>query len=242
MDQPTESSPPEPIICRVTRWYFKRMAMMAGMLSLFGLYFIYDGKFGYPKANEIADKKTWFEQVVLKTFDEAKTAGKLDAWTAAAKAQDWPTGRESEPPRWISFAAKNSWPEKPHRYTQEEIDGQFWWGGGTLVIALGVGILVLLNKNKVLKAESDHLVTPDGKTVFYADAYRVDKRLWDNKALAYIWHKPEGGKETRAVIDDLKYEGAGRVLDRLMLHFKGELIEKQADPTDVPSEPTSESI
>jgi hypothetical protein len=66
--------------------------------------------------------------------------------------------------------------------------------------------------------------------VFYAEAFRVDKRLWDNKGLAYVWHRPAGGGENRVVIDDLKYDGAGRVLDRLMTRFKGELIEKITEP------------
>lgn len=231
MDQPSESPPDMPIICRVTPWYFRRMGMMALMLAAFGLYFIYDGKVGYPKANGIADKKTWFEDVVLKSFDEAKAAGKLEAWHAEAKTQGWPTGREGEPPRWVSFAAKNGWPEKPHRYTDKEIQDQFWWGGGTLLAGFAVGIVILLNKNKVLRGEADYLITPDGKKVFYADVFRVDKRLWDNKGLAYVWHRPApGGKETRAVIDDLKYGGADKVLNGLLARFKGELIEKIAEP------------
>lgn len=230
MEQSSESTAGTPIICRVTPWYFRRMGMMAAMLAVFGLYFIYDGKIGYPKANAIADQKTWFEQVVLKGFDEAKAAGKLEAWVAEAKGRKWPTGRDGEPPRWISYAAKNGWPEKPHRYTDKEIEEQFWWGGGTLFASLIAGILILLNKNKILRGEEDHLITPDGIKVFYAEAFRVDKRLWDNKGLAYVWHRPAGGGETRVVIDDLKYDGAGRVLDRLMTRFKGELIEKITEP------------
>lgn len=240
MDSPTEVSPDTPIICRVTPWYFKRMSMMAGMLAVFGLYFLYDGKFGYPKANTIADKQVWFEEVVLKSYDEAKAGGKLEQWTTDAQAQGWPTGRDGEAPRWISYAAKNGWPEKPHRYTEKEIQDQFWWGGGTLLVGLGVLVVMLLNKNTTLRAESDHLILPNGGKVFFADAFKVDKRLWDNKALAYVWHRPAGGKESRAVIDDLKYDGAGRVLERLLGQFKGELIEKIVEPataTDTPPSP-----
>jgi hypothetical protein len=238
---PTPSSL-DPILCPVTPWYFKRMSMMAGMIALFGLYFLYDGKVGYPKANEIADKKTWFDDVVLKTFDEAKAAGKLEAWTESAKSQGWPIGRDAEPPRWISYAAKNGWPEKPHRYTPEEIQGQFYWGGGTLLVGLFVAGLMLINKNKVLRAEADHFITPEKKKVFFADAFRIDKRKWDNKALAYVWHKPEGGSASKVVIDDLKYAGAGLVLDRLMANFKGELIEKQADPVENSPEASTDSV
>lgn len=231
----------EPILCPVTPWYFKRMSMMAGMIALFGLYFLYDGKFGYPKANEIADKKTWFDETVLKSFDEAKAAGKLEDWTKSAKSQGWPTGRETEPPRWVSYAAKNGWPEKPHRYTAEEIQGQFYWGGGTLLVSLFVTILMLLNKNKVLCAEADYFITPENQKVFFADAFRIDTRKWETKALAYVWHQPEVGAASKVVIDDLKYAGAGLVLDRLLANFKGELIEKQAEPVQNSSEASTDS-
>jgi hypothetical protein len=91
---------------------------------------------------------------------------------------------------------------------------------------------MLLNKNKVLRAEADHFITPEKKKVFFADAFRIDKRKWDTKALAYVWHKPEGSKASKVVIDDLKFAGAGFVLDRLMANFKGELIEKRPDPVE----------
>ncbi len=228
MTDATAPTPVFPILCHVTPWYFRRMGMMALMVAVFGVYFLYDGKYGYPKANVIADKKVWFEEVVLKSFDEAKAAGKVDLWVENARQQGWPTGRDGEPPRWVSYAAEHSWPEKPHRYTQKEIDEQFWWGGGTLLVAALLGMVILRNKNKVLRGEPDHFVSPEGKRVDYADAFRVDKRLWDNKGLAYVWHRPggEAGQPAKVVIDDLKYEGAVRILDLLLANFKGELIEK----------------
>lgn len=224
-----------PILCRVTPWYFRRMSIMAALLAAFGLYFIYDGKFGYPAANQIADKKTWFDEVVLKTFDEAKVAGKLNLWIDNASQQGWPTGRNGEPPRWVSYAAERGWPEKPHRYTEKEIHEQFWWGGGTLLAALFVVALILLNKNKVLRGEADHFVTPEGRKVLFAEVFRVDKRPWDTKGLAYVWHRPEGGAEKRVIIDDLKFQGAVHVLEQLLANFKGELIEKVLPEENAPA-------
>jgi hypothetical protein len=234
MPADADFQPQFPILCRVTPWYFRRMGMMAAMLAAFGLYFIYDGKFGYPAANQIADKKTWFDEVVLKTFDEARVAGKLDIWIESASRQGWPTGRDGEPPRWVSYAAQNGWPEKPHRYTEKEIGDQFWWGGGTLLAAFYVGGLILLNKNKVLLGEEDHFISPEGKKVLFTEVFRVDKRPWDNKGLAYVWHRPGGGAEQRVIIDDLKYEGAVRVLEQLLANFKGELIEKVLPEENAP--------
>ncbi|MCA1963121.1 MAG: hypothetical protein LDL31_04155 [Prosthecobacter sp.] len=225
--------PAYPILCYVTPWYFRRMGMMAAMLAFFGLYFLYDGQYGYPKANRIADRQVWFEEVVLKSYEEARTAGKLDVWVENARRQGWPTGREGAPPRWVSYAAQNGWPEKPHRYTQKEIDEQFWWGGGVLTGALIVGVVILRNRNKVLRGEPGYFVSPEGVTVRHEHVFRVDKRAWDSKGLAYVWYRPEGsGAERRIVIDDLKYDGAFRVLDDVLANFRGELLEKlPAGPT-----------
>lgn len=208
------------------------MGILAGMLFLMGSYFLYDGKYGYPAANKVAEQKEWFEEVLLKSYDEAKAAGSLEAWAAEAEAKGWPAGKNGEPPRWVSHAAANGWPEKPHKYTEREITEQFWWGGGTLLAALVVGVLILLNRGKILRAAPDHWITSGGESIRYADVFRVDKRPWAQKGLAYVWHKTAEGREKRAVIDDLKYDGAARVLDRLLASFKGELVEKVAEPSE----------
>jgi hypothetical protein len=232
----------EPIVCRVTTWYYRRMGMMAGMCVAFGLYFIYDWKVGYPKANEIADKQEWFEKVLLPSYDEAQKAGKLEEWMVKADAEGWPKGKAGEPPKWLQYAAVNGWPEKPKRFTQKEVDEQLWWGLGTMGIGLAAGVVMLLNRGKVLRGEADHWVTPEGETVRYADVVRVDKRKWDNKGLAYAWYQTEpGGREKRVVIDDLKFGGADRVLERLLGAFKGELIEKVAEVDQEGVEATNES-
>jgi len=218
--------PAAPLECRVTAWYHRRMGILTVMLLGMGLYFLYDGRYGYPATNEVADQKDWFEQELLKGYDEAKATGRLENWTAEAKARGWPVGKNGEAPRWVSYAAAKGWPEKPHRYTEREIAEQFWWGGGTLIAALAVVGLLLANRGKVLRAGADHWITPEGERIAFADVFRVDKRPWDQKGLAYVWHRMADGREKRAVIDDLKFAGAARVLERLLAHFRGELIEK----------------
>jgi len=222
-----------PIVCRVTPWYFRRMGMMTAMLIAMGLYFLYDGKYGYPETNKIADQKDWFEQTLLKGYDEAKAANRLEEWVKETEAKGLPAGKNGEPPRWVSYAAERGWPEKPHRYTEREITAQFWWGGATILVGLGVGVAMLLNRTKVLRAEADHLITPEGVSIPFAQVFKVDTRKWDNKGLAYLWHRSDSSASPqKAVIDDLKYDGAVRILERLMVHFKGELIEKQPEIED----------
>ena len=231
----------EPIECRVSTWYFRRMGILSGMLLLMGLYFLYDGRYGYPAANEVAEKKVWFEQELLKSYDAAKALGRLEAWTAEASANGWPFGKNGEAPRWVSYAAANGWPEKPHRYTEREIAEQFWWGGGTVLAAMATAGLMLFNRRRVLRCGSGHWITPEGETVSFADVYRIDKRPWDHKGLAYAWHRNSEGREKRAVIDDLKFVGAGRILDRLLANFQGELIEKAPEVEESGEKPPTDA-
>lgn len=217
----------EAVVCRVTTWYYRRMALAGGMCLVFGLYFLYDWKVGYPKANEIAAKQEWFEKELLPSYEAAKQAGKLGEWRAEAESKGWPTGKGEEAPKWVPYAAVNGWPEKPKRFTQKEIDEQWWWGMGMIIISVAVGVAVLVSCRRTLSAGSDHLVTPNGVTIRFEEVYRVDKRKWDNKGLAYLWYRPGGqGSGKKAVIDDLKFGGADEVLRRVLEGFRGELIEK----------------
>ena len=216
------------IICRVTPWFFKRMGILVLMLLGMGGYFFYDGIIGYPKNNAKVDKKDWFEHEFIGSFDAAKKDGHLGEWIAEQKAKEMPTGENGEAPKWATYAARNGWPEDIKRYTTEEIDQQFWWAGAMALGGFVVLIKLLLDRRKTLVAKTDHMIMPGGAIVRYADAFRVDKRKWDIKALAYVFYRANGS-EKKAVIDDLKYDGAGRVLERLLANFKGELVEKVAD-------------
>jgi len=218
----------EIIICRVTPWFYRRMGILAAMLLFMGGYFLYDGKIGYRKDNAIAEEKAKFDGDFLKSFDDAKSSGRLEEWIAKARAEGKPTGENGEPPKWASYAAQRGWPEQPKKHSEAEIFQQFEWGGAMLLLALAVIVHVLLTRGKKLTGHGQHMIMPNGAEVRFADVFRVDKRKWDNKGLAYV-HYRSGGVGRRAVVDDLKYDGAGRVLDRLLEQFNGELIEKIRD-------------
>lgn len=230
METAAPASPPpasEPIICRIASWYYyRRMGPLAVLFLVFGGMFLKDGLWGYPEVAALARKKEWFMKEYLPSFEAAKKEGRLEQWMADSKAKGLPTGVDGDVPRWKSYAAQNGWEEDPKLYSEREIAEQFYWAYACFAGALVVGILVLLNKGKVLRAEADHWVTPEGRQIRYADVSRVDKRKWEHQALAYVWYRTEDGRERRAVIDDLKYDGAGRVLERLLSRFSGELIEK----------------
>ncbi len=218
--EPTPEVASEVIVCRVTPWYFRRMGITLVFLLGFGLYFFYDGKYGYPKDNEAAHAKEWFENTYLKSFEDAKAANRLDEWIAKAKSQGMPAGENGEPPKWATFAAQKGWAEETKHYSEADIAQQFEWGWALILGDVIVAILVLLNKNKTFVGYPDHMIMPNGREVRYADVFKVDKRKWDNKGLAYIYDR-RNGQEGRVTVDDLKYEGAHRVLSRLLASFTG---------------------
>jgi hypothetical protein len=231
----TPASASEPIVCRVTSWYYRRMGMLAGLFLIFGCVFLHDGVWGYPEAVGIAQEKERFMKEFLPSFEAAKKEGRLEQWMENAKAQGMPTGVDGDSPRWKSYAAKKGWPEEPKLYSEREIDEQFYYAYGCFAGALIVGFLILLNRGKVLRGEADHWVTPEGLQIRYTDVFRVDKRKWEVKGYAYAWYRTQGSAEKRAVFDDLKYGGADKVLERLMASFSGELIEKVSESESIES-------
>lgn len=230
-----------PIVCRVTRWYYRRIGMLAGLFLVFGLLFIYDGVWGYPKSIALAKRKEWFVSEFLPSFDKAKQEGRLEGWMEQAKAQGLPTGMDGEPPRWVSYAAQNGWEEEPKLYSEREVAEQFWSAFVCLLGVLIAGVVVLLNRSKVLRGEADHWITPEGERIAFADVTRIDKRKWEHKGLAYAWHRTAAGVTKRAVLDDLKFAGTDKVLARLLSRFNGELIEKINEPSPA-AESSAESV
>ncbi len=214
------------------------MGMLAGLFLIFGLVFLHDGVWGYPAKVVIAQEKEKFMKEFLPSFEAAKKEGRLEQWMENAKAQGMPTGVDGDSPRWKSYAAKKGWPEEPKLYSEREIAEQFYYGYGCLAGALIVGILILLNRGKVLRGEAAYWVTPEGVQIRYTDVFRVDKRKWEHKGYAYAWYRTQGGAEKRAVFDDLKYGGADKVLERLLACFSGELIEKVSQTVSAESTST----
>ncbi len=222
----------EVIVCVIAPWYYRRMGLMAAMFLGMGLYFCYDGKVGYPKENIIAEKKAWFESDVMASYDVARSKGEveLNDWLKKARDLGHINKADLKQPRWNDYAAPFGWPSEPKMHSENEIEQQYYWGGIMLLGAFGAGMLVLINHNKTLVGEVEQMIMPNGKTVRYVDIFKVDKRKWDKKGLAHAYYRSGATDvEQCAVIDDLKFDGAGKVLDRLLKQFNGELVEKVAD-------------
>jgi hypothetical protein len=211
------------------------MGITSAICILFGLYFLYDWKIGYPNANLIAAKQEWFEKEYLPSYDQAKANGTLSAWEEQAKANGWPGARGDEPPKWVRYAAENGWPEKPKKFTQKEIDEQLWWGLGVIAIGLITALLMLLSRSKTLCADHHRLIMPNGQVIPFEHLFQIDKRKWESKGLAYLrYRQTPDSRPAKATLDALKFDEAGaeKIMQRLLASFKGELIEKIPDPEE----------
>jgi hypothetical protein len=198
----------DPIVCRVTPWYHKRRVAMMVLLFGFSAYFFYDWKIGYPQERDAA--------VRLKELQEQK--------------------READ---YAAEAAAKGWKAKPdlgknwdYAITEQLVCALLAAAGGVLML-----VFYIRTVRGSLRADATSFTTVNGQHVPFASAFRIDRRKWDHKGLAYVYYKDEKGSEKRAVIDDLIFGGAARVLERLEANFKGEVIdlEKKEPPAAEPA-------
>jgi hypothetical protein len=202
----------EAILCRTTRWYFKRRIIMVTLLLGLSAYFCYDWKIGYPKQKVEYDAYWPVYWEMSGKIKQDKTVGEQEK-AAAEKA-------------WRVKAQDNGWKAEPKETDWDyKLKEQLIWAIGTGLIGLGMLAAFLRNKNRVLSADADSLTSPDGIRIPFASVRKIDKRKWDGPALAFLWYENEAGATKKAVIDDLAFDGAGKVLDRLMANFHGELID-----------------
>ncbi|MGK0185749.1 MAG: hypothetical protein ACI9R3_001528 [Verrucomicrobiales bacterium] len=131
---------------------------------------------------------------------------------------------------WNKLAKEEGWELEPEEYTDSKIETQWHFTIGMFVASLIAVLIFLLNRGKVLKADADSFYTPSGGRVAFADVFRIDRRKWDHKGLAYAMYREGGeGRSRKATIDDLKFLGADKVLHRLLKNFEGELIDRIPD-------------
>jgi hypothetical protein len=198
------STESDPIVCRTTPWYHKRRIAMLLLIFGFSAYFFYDWKIGYPRKREISE-----------TYVRLKDEGREAEYAKLAAENDWP--RNPEP------KTADEW---DHAITEQLVCGILAAAGGAVML-----FFYLRTVRGSLSADAVSFSTPDGRRVPFASAFRIDRRKWDHKGLAYVFYRDDKGREKRAVIDDLIFGGADQVLKRLEDNFRGEIIdlEKKAE-------------
>ena len=275
------------IRCKVAFWYYRRMALIAVLLTAGGLWFMYDGKVGWPKKNVVALAKeafdagkrdiSWgdFTQSSEKFTDAAISDDEAlelieEAHGEGAKPMPWeefvisPSGKDAlakadegqlkaafaagggEDASWGKYANENSLPldkaaaeadektgidgfvalkgafdsasrsrewstygantgrkgwgaKEPKYHSSSEISGQYAFAYALFGIAAAMVVWTLINSRRQLSGDADSITSETGTRVPFDAVFRVDKRKWDNKGLAYVHYKDEGGSDKRLV-------------------------------------------
>lgn len=201
------------LVCPLSPWFYRRFGLAFLAVAGMSLYFLYDGKIGYPKKNLAADLHDAFvagqsgEPVSL---DEAvQTDSQRVAIEAAREA-----GANGS--SWPAFAATRKLPGKiPHRYTAEEIREQFVFAAILGVLSLGMVAWILFYRKRCYLVEEDSFSTPGGEEIRFDRVTAIDLQKWD-RGLARISYEKEAGGPGQVRVDDFKYAGADVILKRIL--------------------------
>jgi len=203
----------EILVCPVSKWYLRRLAMLVALTGGLGLYFLYDGSIGYPKKNHLADLHEIFEAT-----SRGEAAGPFpDEGTRSEKQR-----KELEAARraardgasWAGFAAERMLSESaPKRYSEGEIREQFRFAILMALIALAIAAFGASRRKRAFRADAEGISFPDGKRIAYAEMLEIDLRKWDRGVAKVRYSAPEG-EERVAKIDDYKYAGTTAILKR----------------------------
>jgi hypothetical protein len=182
----TNPSGDEPLVCRTTPYFARRMLSMAGIIGVFAAWFFYDGAVVYPKKYKMYQAWLSFKG---KPADEWKTYAKDNSLD-----ED---------------------PSEYGKYDASKVQGQYLCGGIAGLIALIIAGRYLLKRNTTLTADGDSLTTPGGTRIPFDSVTRIDLRKWQPKGLGYLTYTDTAGATKKATLDDFYYDGAPAVLKRL---------------------------
>jgi hypothetical protein len=239
------------------------------MFTVFGYLFLNDGMVGYrqknlayytyktfategPKAMEPGQTaERWAELAATASIAFPDNLDLLPAGTAAKTP--WPDelkdfealsrGRWNDLWRQYSGRMKLDMtpPEKP--YDESKISGQFTAFSVCAALALVATFFLLRTLRRSMSIDEETLSTPDGRRLKFSEITRIDKRQWQRKGLAFVFH---GSPTRRSRIDGMTYGGfksedgapAEALMQRLLANFHGELVDYVDEE---PAEPAEES-
>ncbi|HEY2343176.1 MAG TPA: hypothetical protein VGH90_09120 [Chthoniobacteraceae bacterium] len=157
--------------------FWKAQRLIPAIICLgYAVYFFFDGAVGYPRSNN-----HWLKH------QEYVEAHDLQGWLAYAKEHGW----NPNPP------------EKFHN--PADLRGQFVFGGGLVVVGLAFFFYWFTQKDRMMSADDEAVVTPTGARVPYDAVISIDRRKWETKGLARVRYDLEG-KKGDFMIDDAKFD------------------------------------
>ncbi len=225
-----------PIVCKPTRWFLFRAAVMLLMFGVFAVLFYIDGSTGYRKKN-----LTYFLHEAFKhsneEFARMNAGGSLtpEEWKTHAEKQfvrlpgdrsilpadleipmPWPDVLHDyeamKPLRWNQLWIRHSGQigldsNPPEKpYDAGKIGEQWVVFWICLALALGAAFFLIRTLGRSMRADGEAVTGPGGRRVPYADLKTLDLRKWETKGLAFIDYEGSSGKG-RIRLDGLTYGG-----------------------------------
>lgn len=217
-DVPEEPSAEALIVCPVSRWYFRRIALVAALFGGLALYFFYDGAYGYPRTNFHADLFDAFEAGKKgESFASLDFATDPDRTVSERQRSEMEEAHAtgSQGGSWAAFAATRHLGEaRPERHSADSIRQQFVFGWilvGLTFVAAGYG---LIQRSRCLRAGIDWLETPPGKRIPFSEITGVDFAKWD-RGIAILEVSQNQGATSQVKIDDYRFSGASEIIKRI---------------------------
>lgn len=203
-----------PLEARITPIWKRQKLFMALFLIAFGLYFFWDGFYGYP-----------FKNVRYGEWKRFRDAGQTSEWQEFAKQKGWKADE------WTRFAQEHGWrePYPELAMSQGKIREQFFFGALVTTIGLVVLGYWFSQKGRILRADDEAVTTPAGTRVPFSAITGIGLKKWESKGIARVRYELEGRKG-EFVVDDYKFDTAPsrEVLEKIKRGLEGRSAEGAA--------------
>jgi len=196
-----------PLEAHITPIWKRQKLFMALFLIAFGLYFFWDGFYGYP-----------FKNVRYGEWKRFRDAGQTSEWQEFAKQKGWKADE------WTRFAQEHGWrePYPEVAMSQGKICEQFFFGALVTTIGLVVLGYWFSQKGRILRADDEAVTTPAGTRVPFSAITGLGLKKWESKGIARVRYEFEGRKG-EFVVDDYKFDTAPsrEVLEEIKRRLEG---------------------
>lgn len=185
------------LTAKISREWRDRMIIVLLMLLGSSAWFFYDGAVAYPKYNVKADAYVEIQRVYQADENLVKE-------------------------KWKACAIENHWdPEDVPKKRKDEAQ-QFRWGTGLLIISVIFLLWMLREMHRVILSDDEKFIgiartiPPFNalREVRYESVFGIDKRRWDKKGIAVVFYKTDSGSRAAVIVDEYKYAGSERILER----------------------------
>lgn len=108
---------------------------------------------------------------------------------------------------WSQYAAEQGWNEScPDAFKNRQvIESQFNWAIGAGLLGAVALFYLLRNLFRDMRVDGVAYKAPNGEVVPFASIFKIDKRKWNTKGLAFLHFRDGNGKERRSRIDGMVY-------------------------------------